>query len=379
MILFRRIRKKTKDGYMKDNRRKKKGMPTDAKFGIAFVIELILIGVLVIFLGKQYVHEKYEKVIVNDLEPEELEINEGVDEEEIKGYTTIALFGVDTRGGDLGAGSRSDSIIVASINNDTKKVKLVSVYRDTMLEVQNAKKSTVKCNAAYAYGGPEMAIQTLNANLDLSITEYITVNWEGLTRAIDAMGGVTVHIEEEEIPKLNQALAEQIATNGISSDGVYQTGDVTLNGAQATAYARIRKLSGGDIARTERQREILSGLIAKAKTMNMSQINSVIDEIFPYVSTSITEDEMISLATHILSYELEGTMGFPVKYAFYSSNPSKGACIAAQNLEDNVIALHKFFYNNEEYTATDNVQRISHILENETGVKSKGEVEVPSE
>lgn len=362
--------------YESRNKNKSKISP-NAKWGIALVCEIIIIVIMGVFYGKGYIDKKYEMIDVNDLNPEELDINEGANED-MKGYTTIALFGIDARDSSLGAGSRSDSIMVVSINNDTKEVKIVSVYRDTILEVQKKDPMTTKVNAAYAYGGPELAIKTLNANLDLNITEYVTINWEGLTRAIDALGGVDVHVEENELGTLNQALAEQIATNGIYSEGVFETGDLTLNGAQATAYARIRSTGQGDITRTERQREVLASMIARAKSSDLATINNVIDEIFPYVSTSITKDEMIGLAKNLMSYELGETMGFPVRYQFYDTK-AKGSCIAPQDLTENVQALHRFLFETEDYTPTQNVQRINTELTNETGAGSAGRIQLSGE
>ena len=334
------------------------------------------------FLGygifKTFLHDKYSRFEhVKDMKEEELEINEGANEE-MQGYTTIALFGIDARDSSLGKGSRSDAIIVASINNETKEIRLLSVYRDTLLQVSKEDGSTVvtKVNAAYAYGGPELAVQTLNKNLDLNISEYITLNWEALTRAIDALGGVTVHIEENELDTLNGVLAEQVSVNGINSDGVYETGYVTLNGAQATAYSRIRSTDQGDITRTERQREVIQAMLTKAKQSDLITLNNIINEIFPYVGTSITENQMYELAKGFTSYELGQTTGFPISWEFYSS-PINGSCIAPVDLSENVITAQEFLFGTENYVPTDNVKNISAQLTSETGFASRGPIPVP--
>ena len=351
----------------------------NAKWGITLIVELILIVILILALVRSYVHNKYQLLDIHEINEEEMAINDGLDKEKLKGYTNIALFGVDARDSNLDAGSRSDAILIASINNDTKKVRLVSVYRDTILEIQDSDGTyTSKVNAAYAYGGAELAIRTLNANLDLNITDYITINWEGLTRAIDAIGGVQVHVEEEELDMLNACLKEQIRVTGIYSDGVFTTGDLTLNGAQATAYSRIRSTGRGDITRTERQREVISAMITKLKGSSLTTIDDVIDQIFPYISTSITEKEMYDLASGMLSYSLDENLGFPIRFAYYSSD-SKGSCIAPENLQENVVALQRFLFNNTAYVPTQNVRRISDELAAETGFGSKGTVYLPSE
>ncbi len=364
----------------RSRRKRKKGLSSNAKWGIALIIELILIMLLGYGLFRSFLHQKYMKFEhVKDMKKEELDINEGVNPD-MTGFTNIALFGIDARDDYLGKGSRSDAIMVASINNETKEVRILSVYRDTILEVEKNDGSTVttKINAAYAYGGPELAVQTLNKNLDLSISEYITVNWEGLTRVIDALGGVEVHIEENELSTLNGVLAEQIQVNGINSDGVYDTGYVILNGAQATAYARIRSTDQGDITRTERQREVIQAMLAKAKQSDIKTLNKVIDEVFPYIGTSITEKQALDLVTGIMSYELKGSCGFPIRYNFYSTE-AKGSCIAAVDLNDNVKTMQKFLFGTDNYVPTTTVQNISAQLTAETGYTSEGVIPVPSD
>ena len=360
--------------------RKKRRKPwsTNAKWGIALLLELIIIILLRYGIIRVYLHQKYTKFDhVNDLTVDELEINEGVNEE-LQGYTNIALFGIDARDNNLEKGSRSDAIIIASINNDTKEIKLLSVYRDTLFQITKTDGSTVttKVNAAYAYGGPELALQTLNQNLDLNISEYVVVNWEGLTRAIDALGGVTVHVEENELDTLNGVLAEQIQVNGINSDGVYETGYVTLNGAQATAYSRIRSTDQGDITRTERQREVIQAMIDKAKHSDLSTLNSIIDEVFPYIGTSITEDQVYDLAKGVMSYNLADSTGFPLNWEFYSSG-SKGSCIAPVDLTENVKTMQQFLFGTENYSPTAQVQDISSKISAETGYSSQGAIPLP--
>ena len=358
---------------------KKKGLSSNAKWGIALIIELIVIVLLILGLVKSYIHNKYLLLDYHDLNEKDLSINDGVDTESMKGYTNIALFGVDARDSSLGSGNRSDAIMIASINNETGDIRIVSVYRDTLLEIPDPEGSfTSKINAAYAYGGPEMAIKALNSNLDLNISAYVTVNWEGLTRAIDALGGVQVHVEENELDMLNACLMEQIRVTGIYSEGVFETGDLMLNGAQATAYSRIRSTDQGDITRTERQREVISAMLSKVKSSDLATIDKIIDEIFPYISTSISEDQMYDLAKHVLSYKLGETVGFPFQFQYYGSD-TKGSCIAPEDLTGNVSALQRYLFGTQDYTPTQNVQRISNEISNETGYFSNGKVLIPGE
>ena len=184
---------------------------------------------------------------------------------DIGGYTNIALFGVDSREKELEKSTRSDTMIIASINNQTGEVKMVSVYRDTYLDVGNG--VFTKCNAAYAKGGPEQAIAMLNSNLDLNITDFVTVGFGGLTQVINDVGGITLDIQPEEIRPLNDY---QISMVGTSSDGIHftaqegkdytpitQAGEQLCNGLQATAYCRIRYTAGNDFRRTQRQRTVI--------------------------------------------------------------------------------------------------------------------------
>lgn len=348
---------------------RKKKMKAITKWLIAFGVELVVLLVMVIGYGVFYLNQQAGKIQYVKIDKDKVSINEGANEQQ-KGYKTIALFGIDARSNtSMDAGNRSDSIMIASINNDTKEVKIVSVYRDTLLSVDYKGGITTKATHAYAYGGPEMAIKMLNQNLDLDITDFVTVNFLALTKAIDDLGGVTIGVEENELKVLNRSIAEQVNVTGIQSDGVFTTGNIRLNGTQATAYARIRSTDRGDITRTERQREVLSQMIVEAKKTNLSTINNIIDDVFPNVYTSIDQKEMYNLAKSLFDYELGETAGFPfeqkgVKHA------TKGSILVPADLESNVSELHRFLFGTENYVPTQNVRNISAEIANETGVTS---------
>lgn len=333
-------------------------------------IEIIIFLVLLVSYFIYTIKNKYNLMNINDLQEDEIQVNSGLLDAEVNEYTNIALFGGDSRDtGTLGRGTHSDCIMIASINNKTKEVKIVSIYRDTFLEIAKEDPSCQKVTHAHFIGGPEMAIDTLNRNLDLKITEYATVDFTAMTKAIDLLGGVNVHVEENELEILNMALDEQIEANGIYAPHVTQTGDLLLSGAQATAYARIRSTGLGDITRTERQREVVSSMIAQAKQSDMATINQIIDDVFPYVSTSLTEADTMALAASLFSYELGETTGFPFTYENKTIG-SKGAVLVPADLENNVIVLHKFLFGTEEYTPSETVQRISNDIKMETGVQA---------
>ena len=344
-----------------------------ARWIITFLIELILVVGLVAAIIVVKARNKWGLADITDLSEQDLMINSGANKD-MDNYTNIALFGLDSRDSKMGIGNQSDAMLVISINNTTKEVKVVSVYRDMLMDIPG-QESKAKASAAYAYGGPLLAIQTLNSNLDLNITEFITANWEGFTRAVDALGGVTVHIEEDEIEMINLCISDQITTNNMASNGVYETGYVTLNGVQATAYARISSTGQGDITRTERQREVLLALMSKVKSADVATIDKTLDMFFPYIKTSITEDDMVSILKDVMSYKIDSTVGFPFSYEYYEDK-DKGSCLASENLIQNVVALHEYLFGTKAYKPTDKVQKISKELTDETGIGDRGPVVV---
>ena len=267
------------------------------------------IGILLIAIGVMYivvtttteVDRKaidIENITIND------EVAENLNEKEESttlGYRNIALFGVDSREGELGKGTRSDSMIIASINQDTQEIKLISVFRDTYLNLSNDTYN--KCNAAYAKGGPEQAISMLNANMDLNITDYVTVGFGGLIDAINALGGIEIDVTESEISHLNNyqlCMAEEL---GVSYIPVEKSGKQLLNGMQATAYCRIRYTKGDDFRRAERQRDVLSAMMTKAKGASVSELTDVVNAVLPQVETSLGVNEILSVLGSVAGYD----------------------------------------------------------------------------
>lgn len=334
---------------------------TNLKLMLILLLEIVVFA----FLAIQYwISIKFDKIKIHHID-ESMNAGANPDQEE---YLQIAIFGIDARDNDnLGAGNRSDTIMIASINKNTNEVKIVSVYRDTLLNVDYDGGITTKATHAYAYGGPDAAVKMLNENLDLNITEFVTVNFMALTKAIDRLGGVEIDVEEEELPVLNTAIAEQVWVTGIYSDGVFTTGRLTLNGTQATAYSRIRSTGMGDITRTERQREVVQAMISKIKSSDLSTVNALIDDVFPCMYTSIDKKEMLELAKTFKEYELTENSGFPFNYTPIN-HASKGSILVAKDLSTNVTMLHSFLFGTVDYRPTDVVNRISSTISNETSV-----------
>lgn len=350
--------KGSRGGAKKKAARKKKRMMI---FGIEIAVILILV------LGF-WVVSKLDKLQKPKVDPEKVEVNDTIQEstlQSMKGYTTVALFGLDTRqAGQLGSGNRSDTVIIASINNDTKEVKLVSVYRDTYLDLTNGKFN--KCNGAYSAGGPQQAMSMLNKNLDLDIQYYISVDFAAMTKAIDLLGGIDIDVDDTEIEHLNNYIVETSEVTGVKTTPLTKTGLQTLDGVQATSYCRIRYTAGDDFKRTERQREVIMQIVSKAKTMDISQVNDIIDAVFPLAATNYTNDELLAMAPQLLTYDIVDTTGFPFDKAA-ATVKGKGSCVIPVNLEENVKQLHEYLFGTTDYQPSDEVKAISSQITTETG------------
>lgn len=339
--------------------------------GCVLLVIFIILTVCYIAANKSY---KYNQMDIRPIAESDLSVNDGV-EESTKGYTTIALYGVDSRDSNLNTGTNSDTIILVSINNDTKEVKLVSVYRDTLVEIESDSPVTQKVNYAYQLGGALMSINTLNTNLDLKITDYVTVDFDAMASIINALGGVEVTIAEEEINSLNKNLAEQISISGQYSNGVHSAGKQLLNGQQAVAYTRIRSNAKGDITRTERQRTVLLGLIDKLGNAGTDTIRNLLDVSFSCISTSLTKTEAEEFVKDITSYQITGNTGFPFAYSFASLD-GKGNVIVPADMEANVTALHSWLYGDAGYSVSKDAAAISKTIADETGIASIGSIDI---
>ena len=321
---------------------------------VACVILCAVFGAVV------YVYAKWSKIDTQDIKAEDIVINEEVKmNKEVdlgEGYTNVALFGVDSRDGNLGEGNRTDCIIVASLNNETKEIKMVSVYRDTLLDLSEG--TYQKCNAAYSYGGPVLAINMLNMNLDLDIQDYVTVDFGAIADAIDLLGGVEIEVTEEELPYINQYIPETANSAGKAANYLSSAGLQTLDGTQATTYARIRSTAGGDFTRTERQRLVIEKMFDKAKSADLGTLNEIIDKVFPQVSTSFTLQEILKYATAYSEYKLVGNMGFP-QDNYTDLVSGLGSIVIPDDLVSNVTKLHEFLFGTAGYTPSSTVQTVN--------------------
>ena len=335
--------------------------------------KLIIFGAevlcLLLLLGVTYVWSLWQKIDVqSDMGDSEAGINEDLDEDTLdtlEGYTNIAIFGLDNRGNGKYDRGNSDVIMIASIDNKTKEVKLVSVYRDTYLNVGSGKYN--KANSAYARGGAKAAVQMLNTNLDLNIKEYMCVDWNAVVEAVDALGGVEIEITEQERVMINDLIVEIDYFVGSTTSQVKKAGVQNLTGAQATAYARIRKTAGNDFKRTSRQRIVLEAMLNKAKKSDIKTLMNICEAVFDDVSTSLSLTEIVGLARHVKEYTIASTSGFPFEMTTKELAQTNSTVVPI-GLEDDVAALHKYLFGTEDYQPSLTVKTISDAIVERTGI-----------
>ena len=328
-----------------------------------FIVEILC---LLLFIGGLYVYGQIDSRL-NKIETPQLDeskIVTNVTAPQMTGYTTYALFAIDKRSKNAALDAQnSDTIIVASINNDTKEVKLASIYRDTLLNIGND--TYTKANAAYAYGGPEQAISMLNTMLDLNITDYVTVNFSAMAEAVDALGGLDLPLSYAEMVFMNDYCIETSEETGKSYtpvelpdpkpvDEEAALGEYHLNGVQVVSYCRIRYTSSMDMGRTERQRRVIGLMVDKAKKAGITTIFNIMDQVFPLITTSVSKTELLNMVPSLIGYNIADTTGFPSKYKF--ADVKNASMVVADTLEENVKELHAFLYGaDESYEPSQNI------------------------
>ena len=339
---------------------------------ILFGIEIFI---LLILIGGVFIYAKLGKMNFTDLDFSKIGVNTGVSDNNVmKGYTTIGLIGLDGRDGELKSGARSDTMIIASINNDTKKVKLVSVYRDTYLRIGEDSEGNGqynKANAAYAKGGPEQFLSMLNTNLDLNVTDFVSVDFQAVAEAVELLGGIDVELKEEEVVHLNNYCVETSKVTGMDYRPLEEKAGVHhLNGVQTVSYARIRYTSGNDFRRAARQREVIYKIVEKAKNSDIATLSKILDKVFPKVYTSFTKAEILQMGMSMMSYDIEDQTGFPFDHLYGGRvKDAMGGLdvVLPVTLESNVIKLHEFLYPEDSYTPSDEVKAYSQRIVDKSG------------
>lgn len=391
------------DGRRQKQKENKKKRKRKTKIKIAVLVTEILVILGLIFsvimlvmpnskawllstwVGKTFVktmfsEEKYEYIVDTDFDRNDTGINEGVNSDILDDYTNIALFGVDARYGELKSGIQSDCIIIVSINKETNDVKMASIYRDTYARCDYGEGNYVyaKINSAYNRGGAEAAVKTLNTNFDLNIQDYVTINFDGIAEIIDLMDGIDVVITSDEAEYVNGYINSYY--HEIGKDELMYTQDIEvrggvhhLNGVQATAYCRIRKVPiyledgtslNNDFGRTARQRLIINKMVEKAKAMGLEQVLDLAETVFEGEKatflTSIPYDDVIDLIPLVLEFTMGESAGYPTKYVPYVEGGQEH--LVPNNLAQMVVDLHKQLFGVDSYTPSKTVLGINEIL-----------------
>lgn len=328
---------------------------------IILAAEILVLALLVIVYFVVSKGTQVQKIVINE---EKIGIEENIENnEELDKYFNIALFGIDARNGSLEESHRSDTIMIASINTETKEVKLVSVYRDTYLNVNG---NYNKVNAAYSLGGPENAVTTLNSNLNLNIKDFVSVGFRGVVDTVDALGGVWVDVDSAEIKHLNnyaKCIAEDL---DMQPTYVNETGYQLLNGLQATAYCRIRYTAGDDFKRTERQREVLQAIMDEAQKTDAATVSDIADSVFPNIATTLSLEEIVELLSDVQSYTIADNTGWPFATNITTATVGSKSVVIPMNLEENVVLLHEFLFDEMDYEISDTVLEYSQDIIDET-------------
>lgn len=258
----------------------------------------------------------------------------------------IALYGVDS-GREKYSSENSDCIMIMSIDEVNKKIKLSSVMRDSYVEIEGHGKD--KINYAYASGGPQLAIKTLNQNFDLDIKDFVTVDFFGLEKIVNELGGIDVNVKQAEIEEVNKFMYEVADIEKEKGTPITKSGIQTLNGLQATSYARIRHVGDGDFERTERQKTVLTALITKIQNQGAAKYPSVLTEIFPFIKTSMTNTQILSLTTEVVSKGITTVdwYRFPLD-GYCNQAVINGVWYLTIDIDATKEQMHKFIYEDEK-------------------------------
>ena len=335
-------------------RRQKRLLKKRRRRRILFGIEIVI---LLILIAGVFIYAKLGKMNFTSLDFSKIGVNSGVSNNKVmKGYTTIGLVGLDNRSTKLKSGN-SDTMIIASINNDTKKVKLVSVYRDTYLRIGEDSEG----NGQYSKA---------NANLDLNVTDFVSVDFQAVAEAVELLGGIDVELKEEEVVHLNNYCVETSKVTGMDYTPLKKTAGVHhLNGVQTVAYARIRYTAGNDFRRAARQREVIYKIVEKAKNADVATLSKILDKVFPNIYTSFSKAEILQMGMSMLSYDIEDQTGFPFDHLY--GQRVKDAVgidvVLPVTLESNVIKLHEFLYPEDSYTPSEEVKAYSQRIVDKSG------------
>jgi len=322
------------------------------------ILLIIMITILVI-IGGSIGYTSYQLSKVNTIKISKTNEDLGIKPEVLKQVTekkaevdksiiNIAFFGVDRRY--INDPSRSDSIMILTIDELHKKIKMSSIMRDTYVDIKDHGKT--KINHAYAYGGPQLAIRTLNENFNLDIKNYVTVDFFKLEKIIDELDGVSIDVKADEISLINSYMREVANLEKQNFKLITRTGLQNLDGKQAVAYSRIRYTAGGDFARTERQRTVLSALLTKIQGVGKLEFPSIVAKLLPYTETSMSSMEIIKLGTDIFTNDIKAIdqERFPLD-GYCSGKTIGGVWYLVPDIIATRLQMHKYIYEDEKTVA----------------------------
>lgn len=372
----------SKKNYKK-SRKYKKMRRRKIIFGIEITVLLILSGILFVYA---WINRSMDKMNQDTLDSSQIQINSEVkantDLSQMSGTQVIALVGVDARGvegSELAESMNSDTIILCCIDHDKQEIRMVSIMRDTWMNMAKYTDEYYefdKANSAYNRGGPESMLSMLNTNLDLALTDYVTVNFKALADAIDVLGGLDIEMTNAECVHANNYNREVSEAQGVEYEAIPYDEDLGddysevrhVSGALATSYARIRYGGGDDAKRTSRQRIVINLMVQKIK-QNPTKIPEILDKVMGNVSTSLTKNEILELGMHAVTYTMGTSYAYPFQLCYGENvvNAIGEDVVIPVTLEFNVRELHEYLYPGLSYEPSAAVTEYSDYIARKSG------------
>ena len=291
---------------------------------------------------------------------------------DVDGYANILLIGVDARDINNFDNTRADAIIIASIEEETGKVHLTSIYRDTYLK-SGSSTFYDKITHSFSYGGIKETIKTINQALDLNITQYVVFNFKAVADVVDSLEGIELDIEEYEIDELNKYAKETAKIIGSETPApISKAGKQTLSGCQAVSYGRIRKGVGDDFKRTDRMRTVVHVLLEKVREIGIKDKDKLINIAVPQIKTNLSTNDVLALAFNIGKYHIDESSGFP--YTLTTGYLNEVSYVFPANLYDDVVTLHEKVFNQKDYVPSDLVLEMSNRILGDIGSANSQQV-----
>ena len=367
----------------KKSRRYKKMRRRKIIFGMEIAVLLVLSGILFVYA---WINRSMDKMNQDTLDTSQIQINSEVkantDLSQLSGTQVIALVGVDARGvkgSELAESMNSDTIILCCIDHDKQEIRMVSIMRDTWMNMAKYTDEYYefdKANSAYNRGGPESMLSMLNTNLDFALTDYVTVNFKALADAIDVLGGLDIEMTNAECVHANNYNREVSEAQGVEYEAIPYDEDLGddysevrhVSGALATSYARIRYGGGDDAKRTSRQRIVINLMVQKLK-QNPTKIPEILDKVMGNVSTSLTKNEILELGMHAVTYTMGTSYAYPFQLCYGENvvNALGEDVVIPVTLEFNVRELHEYLYPGLSYEPSAAVTEYSDYIARKSG------------